>query len=144
MPTATHRRSRARAMAVPPPSTPRPSVAIRSSHCSIAAWTPTSRASTRRATCWCWTPRRNSSGRCRAPARAATHRVAEHGRRQVDSDTFWSALALVLVIEGLLPFLSPGGWRRGFGQLMQLRDGQLRFFGLCSILLGLILLWLLG
>jgi len=27
---------------------------------------------------------------------------------------------------------------------MQLRDGQLRFFGLCSILLGLFLLWLLG
>ena len=62
----------------------------------------------------------------------------------MDSDTFWSALALVLVIEGLLPFLSPGSWRRGFNQLMQLRDGQLRFFGLCSILLGLILLWLLG
>jgi hypothetical protein len=61
----------------------------------------------------------------------------------VNSDTFWSALALVLVIEGLLPFLSPGSWRRGFGQLMQLRDGQLRFFGLCSILVGLILLWLL-
>jgi len=46
------------------------------------------------------------------------------------------------VIEGLLPFLSPNGWRRGFGQLMQLRDGQLRFFGLCSITLGLLLLWL--
>ncbi len=62
----------------------------------------------------------------------------------MDSDTFWSALALVLVIEGLLPLLSPGSWRRGFGHLMQLRDGQLRFFGLCSILLGFVLLWLLG
>ena len=51
----------------------------------------------------------------------------------MDTDTFWSALALVLVIEGLLPFLSPGGWRAWLRQLMQLRDGQLRFFGLCSI-----------
>ena len=62
----------------------------------------------------------------------------------MDGNTFWSALALVLVIEGLLPFVSPGDWRRGFGQLMQLRDGQLRFFGLTSMLLGLALLWLLG
>jgi uncharacterized protein YjeT (DUF2065 family) len=62
----------------------------------------------------------------------------------MDSDTFWSAIALVLVIEGLLPFFSPGRWRHGFSQLMKLRDGQLRFFGLCSILLGLLLLWVLG
>ena len=60
----------------------------------------------------------------------------------MSADALWSALALVLVIEGLLPFVSPGGWRRGFGQLMQLRDGQLRFFGLCSIVGGLFLLWL--
>mgnify|MGYP003577005526 CR=1 FL=1 len=58
------------------------------------------------------------------------------------SDVFWSALALMLVIEGLLPFLSPGTWRRGFSQLMAMRDGQLRFFGLCSIVGGLLLLWL--
>jgi uncharacterized protein YjeT (DUF2065 family) len=57
------------------------------------------------------------------------------------SDTVWAALALVLVFEGLLPFLSPGGWRRTFQRLVALRDGQLRFFGLCSILLGLLLLW---
>lgn len=62
----------------------------------------------------------------------------------MSGEVFWSALALVLVIEGLLPFLSPDGWRRGFGQLMQLRNGQLRFFGLCCILAGLALLWLLG
>ena len=62
----------------------------------------------------------------------------------MSGETFWSAIALVLVIEGLLPFLSPAGWRRAFTQLLQLRDGQLRFFGLCSILLGLLLLWLVG
>ena len=57
-------------------------------------------------------------------------------------DTLWAALALVLVIEGLLPFVSPGGWRRMFQQMLQLSDGQIRFFGLCSVLLGLGLLWL--
>jgi uncharacterized protein YjeT (DUF2065 family) len=60
----------------------------------------------------------------------------------VDSDTFWTALALVLVIEGLMPFISPGGWRRMFTQIMQMTDGQIRFFGLLSIVGGLLMLWL--
>ncbi|HVR50823.1 MAG TPA: DUF2065 domain-containing protein [Pseudorhodoferax sp.] len=59
-------------------------------------------------------------------------------------DILWSALALVLVIEGLMPLLSPGGWRRMFMQLLQMSDGQIRFFGMCSVLLGLVLLALLG
>jgi len=61
----------------------------------------------------------------------------------LDSDTLWLALALVLVIEGLFPFLSPGRWRRMFAQILQLNDGQLRFFGMCSILAGVVLIWLL-
>ena len=60
----------------------------------------------------------------------------------MNGDTFWAAVALMLVLEGLFPFLSPGGWRRTFMKLLQLRDGQLRFFGLVSILLGLLGLWL--
>lgn len=60
----------------------------------------------------------------------------------MDGGSLWTALALVLVIEGLLPLASPGGWRRVFEQLLQWRDGQIRFFGLCSVLLGLTLLWL--
>ena len=60
----------------------------------------------------------------------------------MDGDTFWLALALVLVIEGLFPFLSPAGWRRMFLRILQLHDGQLRFFGLCSVIAGLILVWL--
>lgn len=60
----------------------------------------------------------------------------------MDSDIFWSALALVLVFEGLFPFISPGGWRSTFQKLLSLQDGQLRFFGLCSILIGLVLLWI--
>lgn len=62
----------------------------------------------------------------------------------MDSDTFWQALALVLVIEGLMPFISPGGWRRMFEQILALGDGQIRFFGLCSIVIGLVLLALLA
>ncbi len=62
----------------------------------------------------------------------------------MDSDSVWLALGLVLVIEGLFPFLSPSGWRRMFTQVLQLRDGQLRFFGLCSIVAGAVLIWLLA
>jgi uncharacterized protein len=62
----------------------------------------------------------------------------------MDSDTFWTALAVVLVIEGLLPMASPSGWRQVFSQIMQMRDGQIRFFGLCSVVAGLLLLWLLS
>jgi uncharacterized protein YjeT (DUF2065 family) len=60
----------------------------------------------------------------------------------LDGDVFWAAVALVLVLEGIFPFLSPGGWRRTFQKLLSLQDGQLRFFGLCSILIGLLLLWI--
>jgi hypothetical protein len=61
----------------------------------------------------------------------------------LDSNAIWTALALVLVLEGLFPFMSPGGWKRTFARLLELRDGQLRFFGLCSMVLGLVLFWLL-
>jgi hypothetical protein len=59
-------------------------------------------------------------------------------------DVFWLALALVLVIEGLFPFLSPAQWKRMFLQIVQMRDGQIRFFGLCSVMGGLLLIWLLA
>lgn len=59
----------------------------------------------------------------------------------MDSDTLWLAMALVLVFEGLLPFLSPAAWRRMFAQVLQLHDGQIRFFGMCSILVGVLLMW---
>jgi len=62
----------------------------------------------------------------------------------LDSSTLWQALALVLVVEGLLPLLVPGRWRRTFVQLLKLNDGQLRFFGLLSVSLGLLGLWLLS
>ncbi|HUD33931.1 MAG TPA: DUF2065 domain-containing protein [Variovorax sp.] len=62
----------------------------------------------------------------------------------MSASAFWSALGFVLVIEGLLPLLSPGRWRRNIGQLAELRDGQLRFIGLGAIVAGLFVLWLVG
>lgn len=59
----------------------------------------------------------------------------------MDSDLLWAAMALMLVFEGLFPFLSPTGWRRTFERLLAMQNGQIRFFGLVSILLGLGLLW---
>ena len=50
------------------------------------------------------------------------------------------AFALMLVLEGLLPFLAPAVWRETFRRLVQLSDGQIRFAGLTSMLVGLILL----
>ena len=51
-----------------------------------------------------------------------------------------AAVALMLVIEGLLPCINPQGWRRMFEQALRLSDGQIRFFGMASVLGGL-LLW---
>lgn len=62
----------------------------------------------------------------------------------MNSDSFWQALAWVLVIEGLLPFLSPRNWRAMFAQILAWGDGQIRFFGLCSIAAGLIVMTFLG
>ncbi len=59
------------------------------------------------------------------------------------SNALWTALALVLVIEGLLPFLNPAAWRRMFEQALTLSDGQLRSMGLTCILVGLVFFWLL-
>ncbi|MBV7544059.1 DUF2065 domain-containing protein [Acidovorax sp. sic0104] len=59
----------------------------------------------------------------------------------MSSESVWIALALVLVIEGALPFLSPQGWRRAVSHIAQLRDGQIRFFALLVILAGLAMLW---
>ena len=54
--------------------------------------------------------------------------------------TLLLALALMLVIEGLLPFLAPHIWRETFRRVTELGDGQIRFIGLTSMLVGLVLL----
>lgn len=50
------------------------------------------------------------------------------------------AFALMLVIEGLLPFIAPRVWRETFRRATELADGQLRFIGLTSMIIGLALL----
>lgn len=57
-------------------------------------------------------------------------------------DKLLTAFALMLVIEGLLPFVAPAAWRDTFLRLAQLADGQIRFIGLSSMLAGVVLLLL--
>ena len=52
-----------------------------------------------------------------------------------------TALALMLIIEGLLPFLAPAFWRETFRRITEMSDGQLRFIGLASMLAGLLLMF---
>ena len=60
--------------------------------------------------------------------------------------SFWDLLlgaaALMLVFEGLLPFFSPPSWRGIFERAARLSDGQIRFMGLVSMLLGCLMLLL--
>lgn len=56
------------------------------------------------------------------------------------TDNLLLALALMLVLEGLIPFIAPATWRETFRRLIQLSDGQIRFVGLTSMLIGLVLL----
>ena len=51
-------------------------------------------------------------------------------------DWLWAAFALVLIVEGLLPFAAPQLWRETFRRLIELSDGQIRFVGLTALLLG--------
>jgi uncharacterized protein YjeT (DUF2065 family) len=53
------------------------------------------------------------------------------------ASTLLLAFALMLIIEGALPFLAPSLWRDTFRRITQLSDGQIRFFGLASMLIGL-------
>ena len=55
-------------------------------------------------------------------------------------ESFLAACALVLVLEGLLPFLAPRTWREAFRRLTEFSDGQLRVVGLISVAIGIIVL----
>lgn len=54
------------------------------------------------------------------------------------------ALALMLVIEGLLPFISPVAWRRMFEQATRMNDGQVRFLAMSSMVVGVVMLMALA
>ena len=55
-------------------------------------------------------------------------------------DNFLLAFALMLVLEGVVPFLAPQAWRETFRRLIAMSDGQIRFIGLTAMIAGLILL----
>ena len=55
-----------------------------------------------------------------------------------------STIALVLILEGLLPFLNPGAWRRVFERALQMSDGQIRLLGLSSLAVGVAVLLVFG
>jgi uncharacterized protein YjeT (DUF2065 family) len=74
------------------------------------------------------------AGQARSKASAAGDPVV--------SNTLLAAFALMLVIEGVLPFLVPTLWRDTFRRLTELSDGQIRFIGLTSMLAGLLLLYI--
>jgi uncharacterized protein YjeT (DUF2065 family) len=52
------------------------------------------------------------------------------------NDILLAGLALMLVFEGVMPFLAPRAWRETFRRVIELTDGQLRFVGLASIVIG--------
>ncbi|MET0203505.1 MAG: DUF2065 domain-containing protein [Casimicrobiaceae bacterium] len=52
-------------------------------------------------------------------------------------DSLWTAFALLLILEGILPFCAPSLWRDTFRKVTEMSDGQLRFAGLVSITIGL-------
>ncbi len=54
------------------------------------------------------------------------------------------AFALMLVFEGLLPFMAPAAWRDTFSRLVRMADGQIRFLGLASMAIGLVLLFVIS
>ncbi len=53
-----------------------------------------------------------------------------------------AAFALMLVIEGVLPFISPSSWRNVFERATRMTDGQIRFLGLTSMIAGVAMLLL--
>ncbi|NNM80502.1 MAG: DUF2065 domain-containing protein [Gallionella sp.] len=56
-------------------------------------------------------------------------------------DYWLLGLAMMLIVEGLLPFVFPKLWRETFARLVMLADGQLRFVGLTAMLSGVLLLY---
>jgi uncharacterized protein len=59
--------------------------------------------------------------------------------------TFWdviiAASALMLVFEGIMPFVAPAKWKQTMRQAIDLSDGQLRFIGLIAMVIGLTVLF---
>jgi uncharacterized protein YjeT (DUF2065 family) len=78
-------------------------------------------------------------------ARAARRGLPRNSRQPAVAvaELLWTSLALVLVLEGLLPLVAPRVWRDAFRRLIELSDGQLRFVGLAAVGAGIIALLVL-
>ena len=61
-------------------------------------------------------------------------------RSKLDVNAIWTAVAFVLIIEGLLPFVSPSIWRNLISQILRMQDGQIRILALVPLLAGTALL----
>jgi uncharacterized protein len=73
------------------------------------------------------------------PARVLNAETISH-RNRVVGDLVLGAVGLMLIIEGAMPLLSPNIWRQVFEQAIRMSDGQIRFLGLTSVLIGLMVL----
>ena len=54
------------------------------------------------------------------------------------------AVGLMLILEGLVPMIAPSRWRSFFEKLLDLEEGQIRFFGMFLVMSGLVLFWLVS
>ena len=54
------------------------------------------------------------------------------------------ALALILVIEGLLPFLNPAGFKQAMEMISQMNEKQLRISGLISMIVGVLMMYIVN
>jgi hypothetical protein len=57
-------------------------------------------------------------------------------------DTIYIALGLVLIFEGIFPLVLPEVWRNAFSKMVKFKTGQIRFYGLLSVLLGIIIIFI--
>ena len=61
---------------------------------------------------------------------------------QLNFSDLLAALGLFLVLEGIAPFLNPRGVKRAFAKLLEVHDRELRYAGLGSMLVGVLILYL--
>jgi len=59
----------------------------------------------------------------------------------IDFSDLLAAFALFLVLEGMVPFLNPGGMKRALAKLLEIGDRELRIAGLGSMIVGVLLLF---
>ncbi|OIQ24163.1 DUF2065 domain-containing protein [uncultured Vibrio sp.] len=55
------------------------------------------------------------------------------------SNSIWMALGIVLIVEGIGPLIAPNGWRSMVAQLSEQPDSQLRRFGGCLVVAGIVI-----